>query len=341
MDFDTAWKHLFGLPIVVEHLLQGFVTPVSSRLDFGSLQELSASWSGPDREQRHGDAAWRVNYSDGTGRSLVLLLEFQSSVDQTMAVRVQRYKVMAYEALSRQRKFDACGQLRLLPVVIHSGDQVWNAPGGAKEIKLGRDGEILLPLAYSYLSLDVQRLAQHHLPSRNLVATVFELDTLASPADIPGHMRDLSDWLPGVVDSAAVNVVLTTIVDWLAVVTPRMFPGSGAAQCMVAKMQQEVRERENTMSLLAERAKQWEADWLEQGMERGMERGIERGVKRGLAAERELLCHMTERKFNAGTAEALAGQIATVTDTDRLTEVGGWIIDCETDTELLAKTGKL
>ncbi len=332
MEFDTAWKRLFGLPIVVEHLLQGFVTPVAAQLDFGSLQQLSASWSGPHKEQRHGDAAWRVNYADATGRSLVLLLEFQSSVDQSMAARVQHYKAMAYEALSRQRKFDACGQLRLLPVVIHSGHQDWNAPGGATEISTDSHREILLPLPYSYLSLDVQRLAQHHLPSRNLVATVFELDTLASPAGIPAHMRDLSAWLPGVVGSARFKVVLTTIVDWLAAVTPRMFPGSGAAERLVAKMQQEAREQENTMSLLAERAKEWEAEWLQQGMQQG--------VEHGLAAERELLCHMAERKFTAGTAQALARRIGTLTDTDLLTEVGGWIIDCQTGAELLEKLEK-
>ncbi|MCY4514212.1 MAG: Rpn family recombination-promoting nuclease/putative transposase [Candidatus Tectomicrobia bacterium] len=161
MDYDTAWKRLFGLPILVEHLLRGFIAPAAPWLDFGTLRELSASWTDTGRQQRHGDAAWRVDYADGvngSGRSLVLLLEFQSSVDQSMASRVQRYKGMAYEELRRQGESDACGQLRLLPIVIHSGEQTWTAPGDITEISVADDGEILLPLPYSYLSLDVQRL---------------------------------------------------------------------------------------------------------------------------------------------------------------------------------------
>ena len=334
MDYDTAWKRLFGLPILEEHLLRGFVVPAAQWLDFGTLRELSASWTGAGREQRHGDIAWRVNCADGSGRSLVLLLEFQSSVDQRMASRVQRYNGLAYAALQRQGEFDACGQLRLLPVVIHSGRRPWTAPGGATEISMADDGEILLPLPYSYLSLDVQRLAQDHLPSRNIVATVFELDALESPADIVAQVQDLSDWLPDVADAATADTVLTTILEWLLTLRPRMFPGSGAATA-VAELQQALRERENKMSLLAERAKQWEAEWLQQGIEQGIERGIEQGVEHGLAAERELLCHQAERKFDLATAQELARRIASVTDTKRLAEVGGWIIDCKTGAELL------
>ena len=84
------------------------------------------------------------------------------------------------------------------------------------------------------------------------------------------------------------------------------------------------------MALLAERAKQWEAEWLQQG--------IEQGVHQGLARERELLCRQAERKFNPVTAEALARRLVTVTDAERLAEIGCWIIDCGTGAELLAKT---
>ena len=152
MDYDAAWKRLFGLPVLVEHLLRGFAAPAAKCLDFGTLRELSASWTGADSEQRHGDAVWRVNYGDGSGRSLVLLLEFQSIVDQRMASRVQRYAAMAHEQLRRQGELDADGELRLLSVVVHSGLRPWTAPGGATDIRVADDGEVLMPLSCSYLS---------------------------------------------------------------------------------------------------------------------------------------------------------------------------------------------
>ena len=91
------------------------------------------------------------------------------------------------------------------------------------------------------------------------------------------------------------------------------------------------------MSLLEERAKQWEAEWLQQGIEQG----IEQGVEHGLAAERELLSYLAERKFDLATAQELARRIASVTDTKRLAEVGGWIIDSATGAELLENMGAI
>ena len=251
MDYDAAWKRLFGLPILVEHLLLGFVAPAAKWLGFSSLRELSASWAGADSQQRHGDAVWRVDYGEKPGRSLVL--------------------------------------------------------------------------PYSYLSLDVRRLAQHHLPSRNIVSMIFKLDALESPAKIVPHMRELSEWLPREVGPATADTVFATILEWLASMAPRMFPGSGAT-LVVAKLQQEVRERENSMALLAERAKQWEAEWLQEG------------VEQGLAQERELLRRQAEQKFDPATAEELARRLAAVTDAERLAEVGCRIIDCGTGAELLRRT---
>ncbi|MCY4514218.1 MAG: hypothetical protein OXC69_03625 [Candidatus Tectomicrobia bacterium] len=63
-----------------------------------------------------------------------------------------------------------------------------------------------------------------------------------------------------------------------------MYPGLGAA-LVVTKLQQEVRQRENKLALLAERAKQWEAEWLHQG------------IDQGLAQERKLLRRMDERNL--------------------------------------------
>ena len=86
---------------------------------------------------------------------------------------------------------------------------------------------------------------------------------------------------------------------------------------------------------MAERAKQWEAEWFKQGIEQGVEQGIDQG----LARERELLCRQAERKFSVATAEEeLARRLATVTDAERLAEVGCWIIDCSTGAELLDRT---
>ena len=150
-------------------------------------------------------------------------------------------------------------------------------------------------------------------------------------------MQDLSDWLPKEVGSARADIVFSTVLEWLASMAPKMFPGSDAAE-VVAKLKQEVRGQEKSMALLAERAKQWEAEWLQQGIEQGIEQGISKGIDQGLTRERELLCRQAELKFDAATAGELARRLAAVTDAERLAEIGCWIIDCGTGAELLART---
>ena len=64
---------------------------------------------------------------------------------------------------------------------------------------------------------------------------------------------------------------------------------------------------------------------------RGMERGMAQGIAQGHA---DLLRHLAERRFGAEAAGQLAGLLAGM-DTDRLIEVGDWMIECRTAGELL------
>ena len=58
-----------------------------------------------------------------------------------------------------------------------------------------------------------------------------------------------------------------------------------------------------------------------------------RGIAQGHA---DLLRHLAERRFGAEAAGQLAGQLAGM-DTDRLIEVGDWMIECRTAGELLGR----
>ena len=92
MNHDAAWKRLFGLPVLIEHLLGGFVRPIAKRHKFSKPRQLPADSVDADARQRHGDAAWRVDFKDDSRRrSLVLLIEFQSGVDPSMAARMRGY----------------------------------------------------------------------------------------------------------------------------------------------------------------------------------------------------------------------------------------------------------
>ena len=254
MDHDAAWKRLFALPCMVEHLLCGFAGPVGALLDLSTLRALPASWAGPDTEQRHSDAVWRVDYADGSGRSLVVVLELQSSVDRSMAVRVLRYASMACEAAMRRGETDADGEVRVLPVVVYSGRSRWTAPGAELAVGVTADGEVSIPLPHVYLSIDARRRARGWLPPRNLVSTLFELGVVEGPADVAGPMGALLEWLPG--SGLPVEDVLSGFGQWLSVTLPRLFPGTGAG-AVVEALRREWEGERGGRTMLAERVKEW------------------------------------------------------------------------------------
>ena len=72
------------------------------------------------------------------------------------------------------------------------------------------------------------------------------------------------------------------------------------------------------------------AGWVAEGRESGLKEGIEQGIE-------QVLCRQAERKFTAETAPRLSALLARLTDPERLVQVGDWIIECETEEELLAR----
>ena len=333
MDHDAAWKRLFGLPVLIEHLLKGFASPVDERLDFSTLRQQPANSVDAKARQRHGDAAWRVDYDDGSGRSLAVLIEFQSTVDPSMATRMRAYAEAARERLRRQGKSDADGEVRVLPLVLYSGDSPWNALGGVAEVGVTADGEVWLPLSGNYLLLDVNRRAREDLPRDNLVAAVFELNAAETMGEMHARVRSLLDRLRGEPRPA--------VFDWLRLVAPRMFPQSDAV-AVIASLERENAEigtEKETMMALAKRVQEWEAEWHRQGFEDGLKQGLEQGEKQGLAAERELLRRLATRRFGTSVGDALVRHLADISDPDRLAGIGERIIDCGTGAELIEWIG--
>ena len=263
----------------------------------------------------------------------MLLIEFQSRVDPSMAARMHGYTGAVRERLRRQGASDPDGETRVLPVVLYSGDPPWHAPGGAAEVDVTADGEAWLPLSGAYLLLDANRRAGEDLPRDNLVAAVFRLNA----AKTPGGMADRLRAMPRDLGDEAVRA----LIDWMRMVFPKRFPQSDTAE-VIASLEREfpeVAKEEGVMMALAKRAQEWEEEYGRKGFEKGLKQGLERGVERGLAAERELLGRLAARKFGAAAGDALVRHLAGISDPDSLAGVGERIIDCGTGAELLGWLG--
>ena len=326
---DAAYKGLFSHRPMVEDLLRGFAAREwSDRLDFETLEKLPADYVSDDLRQRHGDSVWRLRLQ-GQGEAwlyLLVMLEFQSTVDRHMAVRVLVYTGLLYQDLIRRGAFDEAGRL---PVVLYNGPERWTAPVEAGDL-IAPAGEALAPFQPSqrYFLLDEGRWGKDDLPGRNLVSALVGLETSGTAEALSEAVEALSGWLRDSGDEE----LRRAFAEWLRQVSSRRF-GEGAPLAAEAL--------EGGGAMLAERVQEWIEQWLREGREQGLELGLERGLERGRAEERALLCRQASRRFGAETGERLSGLLARLTDPERLAEVGDQVIECGTGAELLDRAGRL
>ena len=340
MEIDAAWKRLFALPVMVEHLLRAVAPELARRLDFTVMEQLAANWTRPaggadpgTGAQRYADAVWRIRYAGAdAAHTLVLLLEFQSTVDPDMAARTLAYTGLLREHLRRQDRLDPDGELRTLAVVVYSGAKPWSAAGAAGAVPVSPGGTPRLTVVAPYRLLDSRRGSADDSTGRNPALAVLGVEGATTPAQAAARMQAMAAWLPQVLADRDVRREFgASVAAWLAATMPRLFPSAGDEE--VGSIGVGLFEEEDEMTTLHLRAKEWEAEWLRQGMAQGMAQGLERG----LAQERSLLREQAARKFGAAVGEALARRLESASDAEELRDIGILIIDCADGAELLAR----
>lgn len=137
---DGGHRLLFAHPRMIESLVREFVPEEwVEMLDFATLERVNASYVAGGRKQRwrrrEGDMVWKLRTRDGEPVYLYLLIEFQSTVDRYMIVRVMEYVALLYQDLIARGELIPGGKLPLvIPLVAYNGNQWWSAPRSLSEL---------------------------------------------------------------------------------------------------------------------------------------------------------------------------------------------------------------
>ena len=86
-----------------------------------------------DPRNRHDDVVWRVRFRDHW-LYVYLLLEFQSTVDRCMAVRILSDTGLLYQDLIRGQSLHQDRLPPVLPIVLYNGDTRWTAAVALSEL---------------------------------------------------------------------------------------------------------------------------------------------------------------------------------------------------------------
>lgn len=288
---DASYKLLFSAPELVRDLVLGFIPDEwLHSLDYGTLEKVPGSYVTDDLRHRTDDVIWRVK-AEGEWMYLYLLIEFQSTTDPYMAVRVMTYVGLLYQDLIRRKEVLAHRRLPpVLPIVLYNGDAKWTAATDVATLIPKVPGLVAKYLPkMEYLLIDESKYSEVDLAGlKNLVAAVIRFEHPENEGALLRLIDLLNEWLDG-------NPELKrTFAIWIRAVLLRQ-----SKHTLVLPKVQDLKELKMT---LAERFETWAQQHEHKGKQEGRREGRQEG-------EALILQKLLTKRFGALSAEAV-GKIA-------------------------------
>jgi predicted transposase/invertase (TIGR01784 family) len=102
--------------------------PIHPPLAQARARPLNTTFLTQSLQRKHADCIWEIPLGGHPGHSVFVLVEFQSSVDPTMAARMNSYAALLHLHLTDTRPRARRWPPLLLPLVIYNGQPRWSAP---------------------------------------------------------------------------------------------------------------------------------------------------------------------------------------------------------------------
>jgi hypothetical protein len=320
-DHDSLDHRSFSDPAIVAQLLHEFApAPWLATLDLDRMQRLNTKFHANTGERRESDLIWRIPRRDAGDAYVMLLLEFQSTIDPWMALRLLVYAGLLWQHLIREQQLLPDGRLPpILPIVLYNSDPRWRAPLDLRDL-------IGLPDAsprwqwqpiLRYHVIDEGVFPPADLAARDsLPALLFRLEN----APDKDQLLDLADaaraWFARHTGFQAARAVC---VEFLSAAMAPLGPTIGLPEELL-----EVR------SMLATRVEEWKQQWLREGEQRGEQRGEQKGRQSG---EADLLLHLLQHRF--GDLPSAAKDRVQAADTAMIKEWASRVLDAASLNEVL------
>lgn len=286
MNHDHAYKLLFSEPEMIADLLRGFVhQPWVDELDLSTLEPVASSYVSDDLRGREDDVVWRVKHKR-RWIYVYLLIEFQSTIDPFMAVRLLTYIGLLYQDLIKRKPGGNDKRLPpVFPIVLYNGESRWQAATELKDLIVNMPGGLsdYVPSLKYYL-LDEGAYRQEDLaPLKNLVAAIFRLENSRTPADMLAVIDNLVEWL-AMPEQARLKRSFNVWINRVLRPMGADFPPSSDLIEMRA--------------MLTQRIEQWAKEWQRQGKAEGKAEGRLEGRLEGRAeAKAQTLLKLLTLKF--------------------------------------------
>ena len=271
-NYDSAYKALFSNPAIFCQLVKGFVEEDFVRelkpKDFKGIE--NRSFISQEFLKREADLIYHVELME-RDIYFYILMEFQSTPDKRIPVRLFCYLLLFYEQLI---KHSQSGKLpAIFPMVVYNGLKPWKVPLNIRDsIEGGIIPENYL-LKGEYYLLDESRVAEEKLKKlHNLAAAVIYYEKHRRSDDLKQTMSRMMDLLAAE-DFNDVRQVLI----WAGLITSGMV---NEKEISKLRTLQEGRKYMEGMT------SQWEINIRNKALQEGIRQG-EKGLEKARAEGRE------------------------------------------------------
>ena len=202
---DSGYKKLFSNRTIFRQLLETFVNQewVHS-LDFANCEPLDKSFISEHYKATESDLIYKIQFHDREVY-IYILIEFQSTVDPFMALRILNYITNFYMDFLVNNK-DVEKLPAVFPIVLYNGEAPWTAPVNLSALieQTPPLGGFALDFQY-FLIAENQYSKEGLLKIRNIVSTLFLAE---SHYDLDLLEVELLNLFSSEVDKQAVSLFL-------------------------------------------------------------------------------------------------------------------------------------
>ena len=170
---DSGYKKLFSNRTIFRQLLETFVNQEwVDHLDFSHCEHLDKSFISEHYKETESDLIYKIQFQD-RDVYIYILIEFQSSVDPFMALRVLNYITNFYmDFLANNKSVKKLPAV--FPIVLYNGEAPWTAPVNLSALIEQNPPLGAFTLDFQYFLIAENQYSQEALLNiRNIVSTLF------------------------------------------------------------------------------------------------------------------------------------------------------------------------
>ena len=327
MHEDDICRTAFADASMTRDLLELLPQDATAELDPRRLRRLPTEHVASGGQRRRADMAWAVGTlgpagrAGGSGAEALLALEFQSSPDRAMALRMEIYVALLRQEVAAESGLRVGDLLpRVLPVVVYTGGRRWR-PETLDELTAptpaGWGG---WQARFEFLCLDAANLTAEDGRS-NPVAALLRLLASRQAESVPAMAKALFDQLRAAGSGAERQAFANRLARALMQLLIARFAGDEESDQHRHHMQQALRYMEEP-TMLAEAITEWRQNAIAEG-------------------RTEVLRRLATRRFGVEAGDEFSRLLADEQDADRLARAGDLVIDCSSAEELLSRARRV